>query len=62
MTYAIIAEKTGWTPKQVSELNLDQVRILIKSWVEMGKDKKGRAKPATAQDVAVIQKILEGVS
>lgn len=65
--YSIIAEKTGWTPKQISNLNLETVRYLTDAWSEKAKEAsdqvKGnkKAKPATVSDIKMMQRLLEGV-
>jgi hypothetical protein len=30
--FASISDRTGWTPRQISELTLKQIKLYIKAW------------------------------
>ena len=59
----MIAEKTGWTPQQISHINLDALRILVEAWEKIAKEQnsEGEGKKSTVKDVKEIQNILSGV-
>jgi hypothetical protein len=51
----MIIEKTGWTPDEISKLNIQTISLLIDTWAS-ATDKKDYA---TAQDVKSLQRLLE---
>jgi len=52
-----LIDKTGWTPEQISNINLETLKILIDSWTKENhpKDDKG-----TPEKLMQVQSILKG--
>jgi len=45
--YATIAQHTGWTPPQISQLNLDSLTLLLEGW---SRQAEGKTSGTTSMD------------
>jgi len=59
-----MAEKTGWTPSQISLLNLDTIQLLLEAWSKSAQQKPSDkpVRQATVTDALALEKLTKSIS